>query len=101
MSHVCAAVGTPFASTQGAAMKRWPVAWNTKLPVDLSVAVYRDTWQVAHNDGLRDGVPCVPMIESPALIPGGNQPARPSSVGPSGEWTLFRVVTCDGSARRW
>src|ERR1035437_8408658 len=43
MSHDCAVVGTPLASTHGAAMNRWPVLWKTNLPVAGSVAVLRAT----------------------------------------------------------
>src|SRR5512146_1521313 len=84
-------VGLPLASTQGVASNRWPVTWKLKLPVAGSFTVQRVTWHPAHNLEFAL-LPCVAMTVSPdvAVMSGGNQPAYPSSVSPSGECGLLR-----------
>ena len=82
-------------------MNECPASWKTNVLVPAWLTVKRWTWQPAQSPGFADGVPCVPMIVSAAFQLGGNQPARPKSVGPSGACALLRVVKATGVGYRW
>ena len=88
-----------MAEISGAVLASSLVLLAVFVPVALMVKFC--TWQPAQSVGFADGVPCVPMIVSAWFQFGGNQPARPKSVGPSGECAVLRVESATGAGFRW